>query len=244
MMRLHRLACVVGIVVAGLAARSTLGAQDSAAVRERTLRVVDSSTGRPLVGVEVSDRIGGTSTVTTVTGTTALSFSRANGLVVEVRKAGYQPMRMLVDAADLAPITIALAPATAASSGAISSSDFHERCAQRRLACVTEEELTRRMAARLSDFLVRAGAVRRQCETSMSDCVLTMRPSSGTGDCSPRFFVDAIQFRTSMQGTLSELERLLPPSEVLGIEIYRSEQSLPAALSPSDGCGVIVIWRR
>jgi hypothetical protein len=243
-MRLHTLAFVVGIAVTGLGSRPTLEAQDSAAVRERTLRVVDSSTGRPIGGVEVSDKIGGTSALTPVTGTVALSFAKANGLVVEIRKAGYQPLRMLVNAADMTPITIALTPSRSDMSGAISRSDFHERCSQRRLACVTEEELTHRTAAHLSDFLVRTGAVRRRCETSMSECVVTMRPSSGTGECRPRFFVDGVAFRASTESTLPELERLLPPSEVLGIEVYRSEQVLPAALAPSDGCGVIAIWRR
>ncbi len=139
---------------------------------------------------------------------------------------------------------VAPRPEASRAAAVVGAAGFHDRCSERHLACVTEEQLETRKTERLSDFLARTGAVKRRCAESVSQCVVSMSPSSGVGECTPSYFVDGVAFRVSPDVVLSELERLLPPSEILGIEIYRSEQRTPPALSPSSGCGVIAIWRR
>jgi hypothetical protein len=153
-------------------------------------------------------------------------------------------MRMLVDAADGTPITVALQPEGSHPADAVSAADFHERCARRRLACITQEQLTTRKSDHLSDLLEHTGAVKRRCDTSVFDCVLSMKPSTGVGECSPSYFVDGVAFKWPPEAVLTELERLLRPGDVLGVEIYRSEQRTPPAFTMSTGCGVIAIWRR
>jgi hypothetical protein len=217
----------------------------SAASRGRLFGVFDESTGHAISGARVQDQITGTFALTSETGTVGLSFMKANGSYIEIRKAGYTSLTLIVDPADTTPITVVLKPLSAREVRTIANgfSGFEDRCHQRSVFCVREADLAQNSTSRLSDFIIRAAGVSRRCPTSNASCSLSMRENRGPGECAPDFLVDGYFFQLS-QDVLSELERLLKPQSVKGIEVYTMPQQLPREIDRATGCGAVVIWTR
>lgn len=135
------------------------------------------------------------------------------------------------------------------------------------------EQIERRGAPRLTDLLLGIPGVRQVSLTSGSvgRRFIQLRGSnlSEGGVCRPRVFVDGLLFAlgdshpkppfdpdnaTEMQEELLEvidqglgLDDIGPPSEIAGIEIYRSATQVPVQFggtSVSTLCGVIVVWTK
>jgi len=122
---------------------------------------------------------------------------------------------------------------------------FFERCSRQRIVCFSVEDLSSRRNYRLSEILSRAVGISRRCQSSMSGCLLYMRASAGLEECAPTYFVNGVTFFKSLPDqALAELDRLVSTSDVLGIEVYRSEQRPPAPFDLQSRCGVILIWKR
>jgi hypothetical protein len=217
----------------------------SAGSRGRLFGVFDESSGHAIAGARVQDRITGTFALTSETGTVGLSFVKANGSYIEIRKAGYTSLTLIVDPADTTPITVVLKPLLARELQSIANgfSGFEDRCQQRGVFCLREQDLAQPSTSRLSDFIVRAPGVDRRCPTSVASCSVSMRGSRGPGECAPDFVVDGHFFQLP-QDVLSELEHFLIPRAVKGIEVYTSPQQIPREIDRATGCGVIVIWKR
>lgn len=121
---------------------------------------------------------------------------------------------------------------------------FVERCSHRGSTCFTAEDLAQRPSDRLSDFFVRVPGVMRRCPTSIATCAISMRSSAGPGECNPTYFLDGTPFRQHSDDALAELERVSPPREIRGVEVYAAAQQRPPAFARSLDCGAIVVWRK
>jgi len=61
--------------------------------------------------------------------------------------------------------------------------------------------------------------------------------SRGTQECIPKMFVD------NMATTSAELDNLVKPEEIRGVEVYRGSNEIPARwIGQANGCGLIVVW--
>jgi hypothetical protein len=130
---------------------------------------------------------------------------------------------------------------------------FADRCAHPGSVCFTAEALATSPSARLSDFLVRANGVVRRCtndqRTMASTCALFMRSAAGPGQCAPSYYIDGQAFRAPSETAISDLDLLLSPSDVRGIEVHRGEAMtfVPGAWVDArhdPDCGAIVVWTR
>ena len=186
----------------------------------------------------------GTFALTSETGTVGLSFVKATGSYVEIRKGGYASLMVIVDPADTTGITVVLKPLSPREVRSLANgfSGFEDRCQQRGVFCVREEELAQKSSSRLSDFIIQARGVVRRCPTSTASCSLSMRVSGGLAECAPDFVVDGRLFQIPGD-VMSELERFLMPRAVKGIEVYIAPQQIPREIDRGTGCGAIVIWK-
>ncbi|MEP7347513.1 MAG: Plug domain-containing protein [Gemmatimonadaceae bacterium] len=70
---------------------------------------------------------------------------------------------------------------------------------------------------------------------------VAMRNPFGGGWCRPDLYVDGVYFRS---GT-AELDDLLQPDEIDGIEVYTRQSQAPLQFSNRiSGCGSLVVWTR
>lgn len=71
--------------------------------------------------------------------------------------------------------------------------------------------------------------------------VVAMRTPFGGGMCRPDLYIDGVYFRS---GT-AELDELVQPDEIEGIEIYTRQSQAPMQFANRmSGCGSIVVWRQ
>ena len=121
---------------------------------------------------------------------------------------------------------------------------FFDRCSHQRIVCFSVEDLSSRRIYRLSEILSRAGGISRRCQAT-SACVLYMKASAGPEECAPAYFVNGVAFFKGLPDqALTELDKFVNTADVLGIEVYRSEQQPPAPFNLQSRCGVILIWKR
>jgi hypothetical protein len=132
-------------------------------------------------------------------------------------------------------------PATPSSDGS-DFAGFRERCSHRGATCFVAGELAERPFDRISDFLVRVPGIVRRCPTSIASCVVSMRSAVGPGECNPVYFLDGSLFRRP-EDALVDLEQLLRPVDLRGIEVYATEHR-PTPFVRSADCGSIVLWTK
>jgi len=155
-------------------------------------------------------------------------------------------MPSIIPTAGLAAVLLGLGPSHVLAQSFYARANavvgFRERCAQRRPVCFSEEDLRSGTFDRLSAILLRAGGIRRRCEASTFQCVLTMK--SGARECSPTYFLDGVIFRITPDDPITELDRLIRPADIQALEVYSSEQPAPAPFNPPSTCGAVLIWRK
>jgi hypothetical protein len=69
---------------------------------------------------------------------------------------------------------------------------------------------------------------------------ILMRGGFGGGYCSPTLYLDGVKMSPEM---LAELDFVVRPEELEGMEVYRST-NMPPQFSNFNGCGSIVVWTR
>lgn len=133
------------------------------------------------------------------------------------------------------------------------------------------EEIARRRAPRITDLLLGLPGVRLVSMTtgSVGRRFIQLRGSSLSqgGACRPRIFVDGLLYALGdskpiprREGEETEMEEIMealdqglsiddigPPSDLAGIEIYRSATQVPVQFGGTSVhtlCGVIVIWTK
>jgi hypothetical protein len=133
-----------------------------------------------------------------------------------------------VKVVDLAPIVVEAASATYA----LSLAGFYERRMRGLGRFVTREDIERRQPRSLSTLLIGTGAVMR-CGRNL--LCSPIRISSGRR-CPVSVFIDGMKVESFNID-------MIPPTDVLGLEVYRQGADTPAEFSRfSAPCGAIVIW--
>lgn len=114
---------------------------------------------------------------------------------------------------------------------------------------VTREDIERRNPRELNDVLrVIPGVQVVPTGTGQMDVVLrggrVARGPSRTHVCYPAVYIDGV--RTPSGGRMpTELNQIINPWTVEGIEIYRGPSEVPAIFGgPGSACGAIVLWTR
>lgn len=162
--------------------------------------------------------------------------------VMQVRALGYAPGAWVIELAERETLSvviemdakaIALAGVTVEAHGAgRGMAGFAERRSAGRGVYLTEEDIKRADAARLSDLLRNVSGVRLICR--YSGCRVRMSRS----DCQPDFFIDGHSANNS-----TTLE--MPVVGITGIEIYRTITETPVDfLRGNNTCGTIAIWTK
>ena len=106
---------------------------------------------------------------------------------------------------------------------------------------LTGDDIKLRAAATVIDVLAMAGGVSR--DWSSAGPTVTIRGS--TGRCTPSVFLDGMSISTGERGSIAELEGLVQPAAITGVEVYPGP-FIPGQFdrSAQTGCGTIAIWTR
>jgi hypothetical protein len=234
------------------------GTDSSARAASRRINVGDGRlsgvvlaevTGRPLAGAQVGVA-GGSVTRANTQGQWTLTDAPTGTRLLEVRAVGHYPVRVNVDVIDSAP------PVRVSMVTLQSVLDTVKITAQRMGTSNLMEFTNRRRTSGAGRFLTAADIELRapvftgdifrtipglQVEIDANgDNVVTMR-SAFSERCTPNFYINGQQ----MNGlTLHDLETMTRPKDLIGVEIYASNNAPPQFSPAMSGCGSIVIWTR
>jgi hypothetical protein len=183
----------------------------------------------------VSDSTGRFRIVRIAPGAYTLRFSYS-GQTAEDYQIGLPPGRSMelsilldVKGVDLAPIVVE----GGSQDYALSLAGFYARKGHGLGRYVTRDEIDRRHPANLSQMLSGTGITMRCQRTA---CV-PVRMSSGRR-CAISVFLDGIRVENYNID-------MIPPEDVLGLEVYRQGADTPAEFSRySADCGALVIWTK
>jgi hypothetical protein len=228
-------------VVAALAAATAQ--QDSLA--RLTGTITSAKNGRPLADVMVS--VKGTVAFHVSDSTGAFTIARippgrhtlrlawhdhvAEDYQVALRAGQTLELAILLDVAgvDLAPIVVE----ATSSEWVLSLAGFYSRRGKGFGRFVTSEDIERRKPANLSAMLSAAGITMRCVRTACYPA----RYASGRR-CAVPVFLDGLRVEAY------DIDNI-PPSDVLGIEVYRQGADTPAEFSRwSADCGAVLIWTK
>jgi hypothetical protein len=218
--------------------------------RPRTLAgVVTDTAGRPIARAEVGLLAGreiARSLRTGEDGRFELTNLPDRTTSIVVRRLGYQPRVYTVQIREGAtraflPVVLDPMPAelekiivmarVAESGGRLR--EFYERKSRSAWGTfIDREQIERRNPLWMSDMLRMVPGV-RVLPTRMGGNAVRLR-----GGCRPLVWLDGMPVRGA------ELDEIAFPSEVAGVEVYRSQAGTPARFISMDGCGAIVVWTR
>jgi hypothetical protein len=236
----------------GRALRADSAAPNGTSVLNGTVKGED---GRPvadalvgLLGFNVSAR-------TSPTGQFALARAPAGTRTVQVRALGTAPKNVVIDLPENGRaetiITLDKRPvqlASVAVTGARDTRDVPHATtgfASRQKAglgkYLTGDDIKKFTPWTLVDALAMVTGVRR--EWSASGPSITIRGSKG--QCIPSIFLDGMSVATGERGDIPELEGLIKPEAINGIEVYPGPFIPPQFdRSAQTGCGSVAIWTR
>jgi hypothetical protein len=184
---------------------------------------------------------------------------------------GYEAKQLVVSRADTASITeileraITLPPVITTEKYRIDRDagrwdGFEQRCQSKSVTCFRNEDLEKKPAANLADFLIRANGV------TIGSCAggrgagsahrngqcgkIAMKPAViPPAFCQPTFFVDGFEWNSHM-GAPTDLAPNTPaeapytPTNVKAVEVYPAERPRPLRFQGDPQCGAVVIWTK
>jgi hypothetical protein len=226
-----------------------VGGVSTAAAQQDTLATItgivrSARDGRPLSDVLVA--VKGAFSVTDSTGRFYITRLPAGRYALHLEYAGQRgaedyevavgsgrrlDLSILLDAkvVDLAPIVVE----AAASDYALSLAGFYARRDRGFGRFVTRDDIDRRRPANLSMMLTGTGVLMRCVRTHCTP----VRVSSGRR-CAVSVFLDGLKVDNYNID-------MIPPEDVLGVEVYRQGADTPAEFSRwSADCGAVVIWTK
>ncbi|HET7187098.1 MAG TPA: carboxypeptidase regulatory-like domain-containing protein [Gemmatimonadaceae bacterium] len=216
------------------------------AVRRLSGIVVTSADWTPLAGARVSIS-DGPRTVANARGEWTLVDAPAGTRMLQVLAVGYYPERRRVDVVSGAPpVRVELSTVravldtikvTAIRMSAPNLEGFRKRQRTTAGRFITPEDIARRQPLATGD-LFRTMQDLSLDERAVGPKTILMR--GGIGWCAPGVYVDDHFMRDL---TLDDINAIVQPREVGGIEIY-TEASAPPQFQRMDGCGSIVIWTK
>ena len=214
-------------------------------------RIIDKEGGRPIAGAIIAIG-GGQSTRSDVRGAWRLADVPEGERVLTARAVGYAPRSVRISVSPTMPaVTIELTRLTTqldtvnVVDGQVTDRDLLAFLERRRTrgsgVFLTSDDITSRRAILVSDLFRSVQGGVRIDRDSLGNRYITM-PSNTfqTPRCLPAIFIDGM----SMSGlTATDLDGLLQPSLLFGIEVYRAS-NVPVEFSEQDGCGTILIWTK
>jgi hypothetical protein len=226
---------------AGAAGRGRVTVRRGSAQLSGTVRTGD---GRPVEGATVVVWGSGVEGTTDSQGRFLLTGLPSGTHNLEVRRIGYQPARIAVDLGRAKPATVAVALDNAvpvleevqvigARDAAEDRSGFLRRSKSGFGSFISSEEIEKRHALQTSDLLRMTPGLQVVPSGPMGSTIL-MR-----GQCRPSLWVDGMQLMGD-----DSIDNIVRPSEIVGIEIYKSPGETPPQFTGSGGggCGTIVVW--
>jgi hypothetical protein len=235
----------------GLLRRDVLLADSAAPADARLTGTVHDAAGTPVAGAAVTVR----DAAAQAAATSAAGAFRLDGLprgshTLEVRAVGYAPARVAVSLTRDTTATAAVVLSRSAPAlDRVVVRDRAERTwadhegflARRRShiggAFLTLADLERRRGVLATDAL---GGVRGLQVHPAADGV--GRVVRGRGGCRPDVYIDG----THVSGGADEVDRLVTPNDLFGVEVYGGPGDTPAEFVPpfGGGCGAVVIWTK
>lgn len=235
------IAALVGIPLAMAVVPQTGAAQ--ATVRGR---VVDSETGSPLVGANISLKRGPTLLTTDSSGKFLTKDFPAGDVQVTVQMLGYAGAEFRIRVPDSGEVekvfsldftgqrlpTIAVSARAEQLMGRYA--DFERRRQRGSGAFFRWDELNKEAFGSVGDALRTVRGVRIRCNQQTYECFAFMTRSP---NCQPVWYMDGMEVRSFHENT--------PIRDVYGIEIYRGPGEIPGEFSGSNAaCGAIVMWTK
>lgn len=211
-----------------------LAASDSGAPGAEVRGVVLDASGSPLAGARVALATGTGATVTDSTGRFVLSGQPSGTQALVVRKVGFEPAELILNLTRREPrdVTVELGAfvpvlesvlVEARRGAALERIGFSERARTGQGRFLTQDDLNKRFAVEVSDFLRHLPPPR----------------ASGLADAScTHYWVDGSRWRV---GTPDDF---MTPQEVAAIEVYEDATVPPQFQSFEGSCRVVVIWTK
>jgi hypothetical protein len=215
----------------------------------RVQGVVRTAAGVPLGGARVS--VAGTDVAGTTSpnGAFTLAGLPAGTHSLEVRAIGYAPTRVAVNLSRARPAAVAVTVGERVNTleSVVVQADrtklqkdytgFLERSKRGGFGrYITEEDMRRRSAFVVTDVLRTTPGLRVVPNGGFGYTV------QGRGNCSPDLFIDGMRV---LDGT-AQIDQLVQPQDVGGIEVYAGGTGAPAQLTGPGGssCGVVAVWTK
>jgi hypothetical protein len=228
-----------------LVAAPATGAAQADTLARLTGTVTGSKNGQPLSGVMVSVRGTGAFHVTDSTGTFSIvrlppgrhtlrlaykdRASEDYQVVLQAGKTLELAILLDVGGVELAPIVVE----AESQQWVLSLAGFYSRKGKGFGRFVTQDDIERRHPSSLSVLLSGTGIVMRCVRTHCAP----MRYSSGRR-CPVAVFLDGLRVEDYNID-------MIPPGDVVGIEVYRQGADTPAEFSRfSADCGAVLIWTK
>ncbi len=215
----------------------------------RVQGVVRTAGGAPLAGARVSVAGTDVSGTTTPNGAFSLSGLPAGTHSLEVRAIGFAPTRVAVNLSRARPASVAVTVAERVNTleSVVVQADrtklqkdysgFLERSKRGGFGrFITEEDIRRRSALAVTDVLRTTPGLRVVPNGGFGYTV------QGRGNCTPDLFIDGMRV---LDGT-AQIDQLVQPQDVSGIEVYNGGAGAPPQLTGPGGssCGLVAVWTK
>jgi hypothetical protein len=216
--------------------------------RSELAGTVRGKEGRPIKGARLRLTESGLEALSNEDGSFALTGVPGGTQMLEVRALGFYPVQRAVDLVAGRHGVLQLTLETLRSvmdtvritAARVYSTDLngfeHRKKAAAGGRFFDQSDVERYQPINTSQLLNRVPGV--QIYGASFDSPVLVRNAT-SGFCAPEIYID----RVRMQGiSAQEIDMLVRPEELLGMEVYRTEVETPAEFTRADGCGSIVIW--
>ncbi|AHG90456.1 TonB-dependent receptor plug [Gemmatirosa kalamazoonensis] len=214
----------------------------------RLTGTVKGRDGRVLTGARLQVWGSGVQGRTTDNGAFSLGGLPAGTYSLEVRAIGYEPKRVAVDLSAKRPANVdvvlekqvaVLAGVTVTGQRTKAETDYNgflERKKNGFGRYFTQEDIENRNPMVMTDIMRMSPGMQVSPNGSFGYVL------RGRGGCTPEIFLDGMRV---MQGA-DDLDNIVRPTEVSGVEVYNNASSAPAQYGGSAGgdCGVVLIWTK
>jgi Carboxypeptidase regulatory-like domain len=217
-------------------------AQGSTGTAGITGRLLDRTSREPLQGAAIYVLGTPVSLRSSATGEFTHTGLKPGTYVMQVRALGYAPGSWVIELAERETLSVVIEmdvkpidlPSVTVETPTVQRgmAGFALRRAAGRGVYITEDDIKRANAARLSDLLRNVSGIRLICR--FNGCRVRM----ARNDCQPDFFLDGLSANNS---TFLEMSVV----GVTGVEIYRTITETPVDfLRGNNTCGTIAIWTK
>ena len=207
-----------------------------------TGRLLDRASRQPLEGAAINVLGTPLNLRSSPTGEFTRAGLKPGTYVMQVRALGYAPGSWVIELAERETLLVVIEmdampidlPGVTVEAPSLQRgmAGFALRRAAGRGVYITEEDIKRANATRLSDLLRNVSGIRLVCR--FNGCRVRM----ARNDCQPDFFLDGLSANNS-----TTLE--MPVVGITGIEIYRTITETPVDfLRGNNTCGTIAIWTK